>query len=304
VGVEAAAANIGVTVILEKADHACDTIVSLYREGKRVDAVYRKVAVAPQGSLSFDTMTRESFLAWMEEVITDYGLDVRYGHEVLEIIKEKNGFRITDSSGSVIEASVVAIAIGIFGKPVKPSYRIPREVRERIFFSIPDMPPAGQNILVVGGGDSAAEAACFLSRENRVTLSYRRKEFFRVNEPNLCTLNQCCNFANLQTKLGVDILGVGQAEKQVKVSFADDREELYDAVFYFLGGITPRAFLEKAGIRYRNNKPVVDKHGETNVPGLFLAGDLVAEKGTIMQAFNSAAIVVKKISLQHGRQRS
>jgi thioredoxin reductase len=40
---------------------------------------------------------------------------------------------------------------------------------------------------VVGGGDSTAEAACFLSRDNKVTPSYRRREFFRINEPNLCT---------------------------------------------------------------------------------------------------------------------
>src|SRR5690554_4977554 len=49
VGVEGARAGIERIVILEKAVHPCDTIVSLYREGKRVDAVYRNVSVAPQG---------------------------------------------------------------------------------------------------------------------------------------------------------------------------------------------------------------------------------------------------------------
>jgi thioredoxin reductase (NADPH) len=48
-GVEAKEEGIEPTVILEKTDHICDTIVRLYRPGKRVDAVYRGVDVAPIG---------------------------------------------------------------------------------------------------------------------------------------------------------------------------------------------------------------------------------------------------------------
>jgi thioredoxin reductase (NADPH) len=296
VGVEAERAGIDRTVILEKADHPCDTIVSLYREGKRVDAVYRKVSLAPQGVLSFATKTRESFLAWMDEVITTCGLDIRYGHEVVEVRKEMGRFLVQCGNQAVIEAPFAVIAIGIFGKPVKPSYKIPADVRDRVFFSIPEQPPSGKKILVVGGGDSAAEAACFLSRSNRVTLSYRRSEFFRINEPNLCTLNQCCNFENLETRLGIDIAGISADGEQVRVAYGNGEEVSCDAVFYFLGGTTPRAFLQKAGVAYANGRPVVDAFGETSIPGLFLVGDLVAEKGTIMAAFNSAAAVVRRIN--------
>lgn len=295
VGVEAARAGIGRTVILEKTDHPCDTIVSLYREGKRVDAVYRKVAVVPGGALSFTTKTRESFLAWMDEVIGTNRLHIRYRHEVVEVRRQRGGFQVVCANQAVFAAPFAVIAIGIFGRPVKPSYRIPPEVRDRVFFSIPDPPSSGRNILVVGGGDSAAEAACHLSRDNRVTLSYRRSEFFRINEPNLCSLNQCCNFENLETKLGTDIVGIGPDGNRVRVTYGDGEEISYDAVCYFLGGMTPRAFLEKAGAAYADGRPVVDASGESTVPGLFLAGDLVAEKGTIMAAFNSAAAVVRQI---------
>jgi thioredoxin reductase (NADPH) len=68
----------------------------------------------------------------------------------------------------------------------------------------------------------------------------------------------------------------------------------YDAIFYFLGGSTRKSFLEKTGVAYANS-PKVDQYGETTIPGLFLAGDLVAEKGTIMAAFNSAVATVEKI---------
>ncbi|HHO47747.1 MAG TPA: oxidoreductase [Desulfobacteraceae bacterium] len=295
VGVEGARAGIERIVILEKSEYSCDTIVSLYREGKRVDAVYRNVSVAPQGALAFETKTKESFLAWMEEVIDTYKLDIRNRHEVLDVRKNGDRFLVQCGNQAVFEAPFVVIAIGIFGKPVKPSYPIPREVRDKVFFSIPEQPPAGKKVLVVGGGDSAAEAACFLSQSNKVTLSYRRSEFFRINEPNLCTLNQCCTYENLETKLGVDITGIAPEGERVRVAYSGGEEVAYDAVFYFLGGSTPRAFLQKAGVTYSKGRPVVDASGESGVPGLFLAGDLVAEKGSIMAAFNSAAAVVGKI---------
>jgi thioredoxin reductase (NADPH) len=301
VGAEAARAGISGTIIFEKAGHPCDTIASLYRMGKRVDSIYRKVAVAPRGALSFKSETRESFLDWMGKVIGDYGLDIRYGHEVLAIIKEKDRFLILGGNNNdPVAASVVVIAIGIFGKPVRPSYPIPREVRDRIHFSLLEKPLLGKEVLVVGGGDSAAEAACHLSQLNRVTLSYRRREFFRINEPNLCTLNQCCSFENLKLRLGVDIDAIAPDGEKVRVSYHEGEEVSYDAIFYFLGGSTPRSFLEKAGVVYTGNRPQVDQYGETSIPGLFLAGDLVAEKGTIMAAFNSAAASIEKIGKSYG----
>lgn len=293
-GVEAKLAGLNDVVVLEKTDHHCDTIVSLYHEGKRVDSVYRKVSVEPMGALSFDTHDRESFLAWMDGVIADHGLDIRYKHEVFEINVRDGGFEV-QSGGGTLAAKTVITAIGIFGKPVKPSYKLASDVKDFIFFSIPAQPPAGQRILVVGGGDSAAEAACFLSDTNQVVLSYRRSEFFRINEQNLCTLDRCCHAENLETRLGIDIEAVDSAEGGVKVTYSDGETDVYDAIYYFLGGSTPRAFLEKAGVRYSGKSPMVDEHGETDIPGLFLAGDLVAEKGTIMAAFNSAAAVIKRI---------
>jgi thioredoxin reductase (NADPH) len=294
-GVEARRAGIAGTVIFEKAKHPCNTVVTLYRHGKRVDPVYRKIALTPMGSLSFETRSRESFLLWMDEVVADHHLDIRFSHEVLDLHKQNGRFVITCVNGTARQAEIVVIAIGVFDKPTKPSYRIPAEVKNRVFFSLPPEPPASQKVLVVGGGDSAAEAACHLSRRNRVTLSYRRSEFFRINEPNLCTVNECCTFENLETELGVDITGIRPDGEGIAVRYNDGREISYDAIFYFLGGSTPRSFLEKAGVFYTDDRPVADFHGESNIPRLFLAGDLTAEKGSIMWAFNSAAAIVQKI---------
>jgi thioredoxin reductase (NADPH) len=294
-GVEAAISGIKEVILLEKAWHSCDTIASLYREGKRVDSVYKKIRLAPIGALSFGPQTKEQFLAWIIKVISDNGLDVRYGHDVYDIKAENHSFLVTCVNGASFKADIVIIAIGVFGKPVKPLYKIPKEIKNRIFYSLPLEPLSDMKVLVVGGGDSAAEAACYLSMHNKVTLSYRRSEFFRINEQNLCSLNQCCSFENLETRLGIDIVSIEPDAKGVKVSYSDGQTGTYDAIFYLFGGSTPRVFLEMAHVAYSEGKPETDKFGETNIKNLFLAGDLVADKGTIMAAFNSGAVVIKKI---------
>jgi thioredoxin reductase (NADPH) len=297
VAVEAALSGLEGVLVLEKAGRPCDTIVNLYRQGKRIDPVYRGLTVKPEGSLSFDTMTKEAFLDWMDALPGEHGLDVRCGHEVVGVQPGNGKFLVICSNGFTVATEMVVIAIGVFGKPVKPSYPIAKELRHLVHFNLPPEAPTGRDLLVVGGGDSAAEAACFLSRDNRVTLSYRRAEFFRINEQNLCSVTHCCHFENLTTKLGLNIEGIEKAmDDKVTVLYSDGQTADYHAVYYFLGGMTPAAFLEKAGLTLIDGRPKIDRWGQTEIPGLFLAGDLAVEKGSIMAAFNSAAQVIKGIN--------
>ena len=288
VAIEVKAAGFAPAIVVEKAGHACDTIVRFYQAGKRVDAVYQKVQVAPQGMLSFATESKEDFLARMNSLISGHGLDIRYGHECHKILVNADTFHIFTSGGLQLEADILVAAIGIFGRPVRPTYPIPKEIRHNVLFSLPRETPIGKDILVVGGGDSAAEAACFLCQQNRVTLSYRRANFFRVNEINMCTLNGYCCEGKVHTKLASDIEAVEQEGERIKVLFKDDSPMRFDLLFYFLGGSTPQVFLEGAGVRFNGKRPQTDETGETNIPRLFLAGDLTLDKGSIMGAFNSA----------------
>jgi thioredoxin reductase (NADPH) len=295
--VEARGAGIEAVVVLEKQAHLCDTVVSLYHQGKRVDPVYRKVQVEPLGKLYFDTETREDFLRRMATVAEDHRLDIRHGQEVQKIIRQNGLFHVYTGKGEEFQAPLAVIAIGIYGKPLKPSYPLPAEVRDKIHFSLPKEPPAGKKVLVVGGGDAAAEAACFLADKNEVALSYRRSEFFRINELNYCNLNDCACLGKINLMMGTDIDKLAMFGERVRVHFAHGEELDFDFVFYNLGGMTPRVFLESIGVEIgEDKKPKMDEHGETNVEQLFLAGDLVVDKGTIMAAFNSGKTVVDRIA--------
>ncbi|OAG28746.1 NAD(P)-binding domain-containing protein [Thermodesulfatator autotrophicus] len=295
--VEAKAAGIEPVIVLEKEERPCHTIQKYYHKGKRVDAVWQGQEVKPEGICRFETCTKEEFLELMEKYIKDYKIDLRTNQEVYKIEKTNDCFRVWAGKDTVIEAPIVVIAIGIFGKPVKPRYRIPKEVKDKVFFGTQTQCMLGaQKILVVGGGDSAAETACFLCDEAEIYLSYRRPQFFRINEQNLKELEKRVKAGKVKLLMNTDIESLSATpENKVKVRFKDGQEMVFDAVYYCLGGATPDNFLRAIGVEMEDNRPKVDEYFETNIPGLFLVGDLVFEKGSIMAAFNSAHQVVKGI---------
>ncbi len=302
--VEAKTAGIEPVVVLEKSDQPCETIHKFYHPGKRVDPVYRKVKVEPLGVCRFDTCTKEEFLELIDEYIKKYALDIRFKQEVRKIEKENDCFRLETNQGLVIKAPVVVVAIGIFGKPVKPSYKIPKEIKDRVFFGTQaEVDPSFKKVLVVGGGDSAAETACFLANQAEVYLSYRRPEFFRINPTNMALLEEKVKEGKIKLLMGTNIEALEPVpEGGVKVIFKEREPLVVDAVFYCLGGSTPENFLKSIGVKLNGRRPVVDEYGETNVKGLFLAGDLAVEKGSIMAAFNSAHKVIEGVKKRYAER--
>ncbi|RUM87760.1 MAG: oxidoreductase [Thermodesulfatator sp.] len=299
VGVEARVKGISPVVIFEKGETFCDTIQRLYRPGKRVDAVFRKMKVEPLGVCSFETESKEEFLQRMEKYIKEYQLDIRYKKEINALEKTDGGYRLRAGSEWVVEAPLVVIAIGIFGKPRKPDYPIPKEVRDRVFFEATERPEEGR-VLVVGGGDTAAETACFLCETCEVYLSYRRPKFFRINPVNLENLEKKVQEGRVKLLMNTDIDHLEPDPEGVKVVFKDGREMVFERIYYCLGGSTPAGFLRSIGVEFADGRPKIDRYYETNLPGVFLAGDIALEKGSIMAAFNTAHIVVERILEKYG----
>lgn len=295
-GVEAKVAGIEPTVILEKAPHICDTIERLYRPGKRVDAVYRGVEVEPLGICRFETESKEAFLERVKRWVKDYALDIRLKSEVNYIKRVDDKYEITVNGEPSYLAEFVIIAIGIFGQPKKPDYPIPKEVKDRVFFEPPSFCPAGGKVLVVGGGDTAAEVACFLCSNCEVYLSYRRTQFFRINPVNLKILEEKVNEGKIKLLMGTDIEKLEPENGKVRVYFKQGFSDVYDYIYYCLGGSTPKGFLKYIGIEFDNeDRPKVDEYYETNLPKVFLAGDIAVPKGSIQLAFNTAHIIIKRI---------
>ncbi|MCS7149676.1 MAG: NAD(P)-binding domain-containing protein [Caldimicrobium sp.] len=295
-GVEAKLHGIEPVVILEKAPHLCDTIERLYRPNKRVDAIYRGVEVEAIGNCRFETESREAFLERMKKWVEEYNLEVELNSEVNYIKRLGDVYEITVNNEPKFYAEFVIIAIGIFGQPKKPDYPIPKELKGRVFFEPPSLCPSAGKVLVVGGGDTAAEVASFLCPNCEVYLSYRRPQFFRINPVNLKILEEKVAQGKVKLLMGTDIEKLEADDGKVRVFYRNGSVDTYDFVYYCLGGSTPKGFLKYIGVEFDlEDQPKIDQHFETNLPGVFLAGDIAVPKGTIQLAFNTAYIIIRRI---------
>ena len=142
----------------------------------------------------------------------------------------------------------VILALGRRGTPRKLD--VPGEDLPKVMYSLIEADAyTGKRILVVGGGDSAVEAAMGLAYQkgNKVTLSYRQGAFSRIKDRNTKRLEECRRAGSLEVVLGLpgdrDPAPVGTARAGGQV-----REIPNDFVWVFAGGTPPNDFLGKVGV--------------------------------------------------------
>ena len=285
-------------VVLEKAGEHSFSIRKFYPEQKLVAANYKGHAAICRGVMCIDDRSKAETLSYIDRAIADYGIRVFYNETVWKIQKN-GGFEVSTDRGEY-KGEVCAIAIGMMGKPNRPDYSIPAEVRKKVHFDITSTPIGNQKVLVVGGGDSAGEYVQYLKQEgNRVTLSYRRKDFSRMNELNGKALRALADRGEVDLLLESNVKGLAPSgEGGVAVTFEEEgRQLVFDHVVLALGGTTPKNFLQLLGIEFNGDQPLVKEGFETSIPGLFLLGDLSAGRrgGSIITAFNSAHEAMKKV---------
>ncbi len=282
-------------LMLEKGQNHSDTIRKFYKDKKRVDRDYKGQVIELNGSIEFEDGTKESTLDYFDELLESKGVDFVANTEVEGVEKVGDVFCIKTSSLDY-EAKSVVIAIGKMGKPNKPSYKIPAKIKSLVNFNL-DKCKEGEKVLVVGGGNSAAEYVLDLCVKHDATLNYRRDSFARLNDINETNLFKAQEEGKLNLKLGVDVVGLEEEDEKVKVLFADESSEVYDRVIYAIGGTTPVDFLKKCNIQIdEKNNPIFDDDFQTAVNGLYVAGDIAtARGGSIAMALNHSYKIIEHI---------
>ncbi len=305
--VEACAAGVPHDRILlvEQSPEHSFSIKKYYPENKVVTANYKGFEAVCTGVMCLTDSTKQETISYLDQSIQAHNFAVRYGEHVYQMAKDPQEQRfMVSSSAATYEARVVVIAIGILGKPNKPEYRLPATLKERLLFDVTSVEIRDARVLIVGGGDSASEYSQYLVQlGNRVTLSYRRSEFSRMNRINKESLEALVARGNVEFLGGSNIGGVADVSGRPHVKFNEPAygEREYDYVVYALGGTTPKNFLKTIGIRFVGDEPELLENHETSVPGLFLIGDLSAgsKGGSIIWAFNSANTAMEKIKARY-----
>jgi len=293
--VEAYIFKIPKVLLIEKGENHSQTIRMYYKDSKRVDKIWKKQEIELIGNVDFFDGTKESTLDHFDELLKNDLISFQYNTEADSVKKEGDIFKVDTNKGEFYGKNVI-VAIGKMGKPNKPPYKIPGSLRKLINHN-PYECKGGEKILVVGGGDSAVEYACQLTTENEITLSHLDPFFSYPNEINIEMINRYEKEKRLKVLHASMTVGIEDVDGKPKVLFKDGSSEIYDRVIFAIGGTTPVDFMQKSNIEMDENKmPVYDVNFQTNIPNLYIAGDIVFKNGgSISMAINHAYTIVKHI---------
>jgi len=193
----------------------------------------------------FDTSKTELLDLW-NEVLTKNNITIQERTKVESIQPDGNGFIVNTNRGDEYSTKTVLLAIGRRGSPRKLG--VPGEQLEKVAYRLlePEL-ISGKKVVVVGGGDSAVEAALSLIDENEVVLSYRKDAFSRIKPKNREKLNYAIGKDLLRVAYSSNVLRI--EEKTVVLKTTEKEEVLEnDHVYIFAGGELPTQFLQKAGV--------------------------------------------------------
>ncbi|MFV2056160.1 MAG: NAD(P)-binding domain-containing protein [Thiohalomonadales bacterium] len=201
------------------------------------------------GQVKFGETTKEVLINFWRAAEQKSGIVVNTKERMEKIERVHGGFKIHTSKTEYVTKSVL-LSIGRRGTPRK--LNVPGESDNvKVVYKLDD--PAqyqNQNVLVVGGGNSALEAALSIAEEpgTRVTLSYRGDAFQKANPKNVVKVDKAAKSGDIQVLMKSQIQRINP--DSVVIKYNDNEYELNnDGVIVCAGGILPTPMLRELGIQ-------------------------------------------------------
>jgi thioredoxin reductase (NADPH) len=200
------------------------------------------------GKVKLTETKKGDLLELWQKVLADNNISIKENSKVESITKEGDFFKVEVLNGGAYLAKAVLLAIGRRGTPRK--LNVPGEQQEKVAYRL--LEPENirnKNILIVGGGDSAIEAALTLAGENKVILSYRGENFQRIKPKNSEKINKAITDRHIDVRFNSNVLEINK--DKIALALLPGNEVVRidnDLVYIFAGGELPTQFLQKAGI--------------------------------------------------------
>ncbi len=203
------------------------------------------------GKLKVSEISKEELLAIWQDIVGRFRLNILTGQKV-EAIHALNDHFIVKTQGAEFRAANVMLALGRRGSPRKLG--VPGEERTKVMYRLIEAETyKHKHILVVGGGDSAVEAAIGLANQvgNTVTISYRKEEFVRLKEKNEQKVQQFIESGKLNVIFSSQVVEIKSDAVIVQERGNIMHNLRNDFVFVFAGGEMPTELLKRCGIKMR-----------------------------------------------------
>ena len=225
-----------------------------YPRGK---IVMTQPAILPiVGAMNMTLTSKEKLLEFWQGAERQAGLKIRYGERVEAVTREGELFVVRTSKGE-LRTTTVLLTVGRRGTPRKLG--VPGEDLPKVVYRLIDAQQyVGQRVLVVGGGDSALEAAasCAEAGASSVALSYRGEAFQRAKPRNRDRVAAAEKGRLLEVMLGSKVTKIHTDHVMLDAAGGRKIKLPNDAVIVSAGGVLPNEFLKSIGIE------VVTKWGE------------------------------------------
>lgn len=216
---------------------------------RRKLVMVQPVEVPTLGRLPKHEYTKEELLEIWEGLHRDHKLDIRTGVRVTGV-KGRLGDFTVETTGEPFRGRHVVLALGRRGTPRR--LNVPGEDTAKVAYKLIDAEAyKGRRVLVVGGGDSAVEAALGLAHQEgcKVTISYRKPELMRIKQRNSERITPLIEAGRIDFRGGSTVAAI-HADR-VELDGPGGRVAIRnDDVFVLAGGIPPFGLLKEVGVRF------------------------------------------------------
>ena len=201
------------------------------------------------GQVKFRETLKEELVGFWQDVQRKTGMQINCNETLLEVERTADGPLLVRTDKTTYTTRALLLAIGRRGTP--RALGVAGEDQAKVTYSMIDPAQyAGQAVLVVGGGDSALEAANAIADEpdTTVTLCYRGDAFNRAKKKNREGLTRRVHDGALTVLLRSEVQEIHP--DHVRIRHGEREIEIANnAIIVCAGGILPTALLEAIGIR-------------------------------------------------------
>lgn len=200
------------------------------------------------GKVKFGEVSKEKLLTFWLELIKKHDLTINQNETMLDITTDEKGYLNLTSSERVYKTKSILLAIGRRGTPRKLGVK--GEEQSKVVYRLIDAEQyKDEDILIVGGGDSALEAACSIAELGRcrVSISYRSDSFNRAKAKNRARVDKLVACDKLQLLMSSQVNSI--SEETVQLTIQNEMKTIVNSVVIVCaGGVLPTPFLKKTGI--------------------------------------------------------